>query len=139
MYEGIYDGDLEEYPQTNRNLNDVQISTSFSNFNTSILSFHVFSSVSLIGTVYVELGTYLRADNKQEIKFECQYPIFHPEEGIRGELYLKFKIKLVREDNHLRNIQNLNEVPQYNGNRQMPSLLIDFFSSLSPPDPNIYD
>ncbi|CAI2367364.1 unnamed protein product [Moneuplotes crassus] len=135
-YEGIYDADLQDYPQDLNSLSKMDISNSFSLYNKSILSFYVFSSASLIGTVYIELGTYFRADDKQEIKFQCQYPIFHPAEGIRGELFLK--LKLVREENQLRNIQILPENPYYDGSRLVSSLLINFFSSQSAPDTEIY-
>jgi hypothetical protein len=99
------------------------------------------SSGPIIGTVLVELSTYLGNNSKEEIKFDCQYPIFDQTEGIRGELFLKFKIKLVIDENELKNMQAGNEdiFPQNNAPRLTSSLMINFFSSMSPPDPSLYD
>ena len=56
-------------------------------------------------------------------------------------MFLKFKIKLVIDENELKNIQSGNEelFPNKNAPRLTSSLMIDFFSSMSPPDPNLYD
>lgn len=104
-YEKIDDEILQEHP------------FEFKVYNNS------FAGNQHIGTVLIELSMYLTQDEK-EIKFQSIFPIFHPADGISGELTLEFKIDFIRDENEFKHIAQ--------------AMLVHFFSSMSPPDPNIY-